>query len=189
MAADKTCRAARPTGVVRFLACTDKSCLVARSMACMICPVVQLRETCPELVVQSGVNTKYENTETHQLSVAHNHSVILNHFCCFLCFSKKNHSSYGGVRGWLVGQSAAVHCLECKCVYSVEIVSHHSVILNHFCCFLSFSKKNHSSYGGVRDWLVGQSATVHCFECKYVYSVEIVSKEHNSNLLFLCRNN
>ena len=96
------------------------------------------------------MNTKSENTETHQLSVAHNHSVILNHFCCFLCFSKKNHSSYGGIRGWLVGQSAAVHCLECKCVYSVEIVSHHSMILNHFCCFLSFSKKNHSSYGGVR---------------------------------------
>ena len=80
---------------------------------------------------------KAENTETYQLSVAHNHSVILNHFCCFLCFSKKSHSSYGGVRGRLVDQSAAVHSLECKCVYSVEIVS----------------------------------------------------QEHNSNLLFLCRNN
>ena len=72
MAVDKTCRAARRTGVVRFLACTDKSCRVARSMARMICPVVRLRETCRELVVQSGVNTKSENTKTHQLSVARN---------------------------------------------------------------------------------------------------------------------
>ena len=40
MATDKTCRAARPTGLVRFLACTDKL------------PVVRLRETCRELVIR-----------------------------------------------------------------------------------------------------------------------------------------
>ena len=39
-----------------------------------------------------------------------------------------------------------------------------------------------------RKGLVGVSKCS-CPECKYVYSVEIVSQEHNSNLLLLCRNN
>ena len=47
-----------PTGVVRFLACTDKSCRVTRSMAHMICPVVRLKETCRELSYSPGINTK-----------------------------------------------------------------------------------------------------------------------------------
>ena len=72
-----------------------------KAMAHMICPVVRFEH-------------KAENTETHQLSVAHNHSVILNHFCCFICFSK-NHSSYGGVRvGWWVKVQLSI-------VYNVSV--------------------------------------------------------------------
>ena len=41
-----------------------------------------------------------------------------------------------------------------------------------------------------RKGLVGGSkCSCHCLECKCVYSVEIVSQEHNSNSLFLCKNN
>ena len=53
-----------------------------------------------------------------------------------------------------MGQSAAVHCLECKCVYSVEIVSQEHKLLFLF-------RSNESSYV-VQGAGVGQSAAVHC---------------------------